>query len=160
MDYKAKRQARTLKDALYVTIHQNKKLSIEAIAEQLDMAPSYLYRSALPDMDIDGDKASGVRFPLKQLIPLIRATGDFQVLDLIEHTLGRAAVPLPVVTAKKTTDVRRQAMQAVVRFGELMKVLDESLDDEHMSLEEQEVVNKGGRDAIQSIMLLLTTYED
>ena len=49
---------------IYRTIHHHDNLSVEAIAEELNMAPSYLARAALPDADMAGANASGVRFPL------------------------------------------------------------------------------------------------
>ncbi len=61
---------KTLKEALHNTIHRHPKLSVEAIAEQIGMTTIYLYRAALPDSDTDGPCASGMRFPLKQVVPL------------------------------------------------------------------------------------------
>ena len=148
--------ARTMKQCLYDTIHHHPKLSIESIAEQLDMAPSYLYRAALPDMDMDGEKASGVRFPLKQIVPLIRITQDYQVLDHIEFTLGRVAVPLPPAEKKPVAEVNAAALNAVVKFGELIKEIQASLADGKITDEEQEDIDKEGRKAIQAIVVLLS----
>ncbi|MGB3209456.1 MAG: phage regulatory CII family protein [Desulforhopalus sp.] len=155
-----KHQTKTLKDALYDTIHHNGSLTIEAIAEQLDMTKSYLYRSATPDADTDGERATGVRFPLKQLVPLIRTTGDFQVLDLIEFTLGRVALPLPKIGSLTTKDVHANALNAVVQFGDLIKEIQISIADGQISEKEQDRIDKEGREAIQAIMLLLRTRDN
>ena len=147
----------TLKDALHSTIHRHDSLTVEAIAEQLNMTPSYLYRAALPDPDTDGPNASGVRFPLKQLVPLIRVTGDYQVLDQVEFTLGRVAIPIPKPGTMTSKDIQANALDAVVQFGELMKELQSSLnDDGKISSREQKRIDKEGREAIQAITLLLS----
>lgn len=101
--------ADSIKEALHNTIHRHPTKSVAAIAEEIGVSENYLYRAALPDQE-EGGSDSGCRFPLKKLIPLIRATGDFQALDYIEQALGRVAVPvslpdcaadsLPLVLAK------------------------------------------------------------
>jgi hypothetical protein len=147
------RPAKTLKDALYTTIHNN-KLSIEAIADPLNMAPSYLYRAALPDPDTDGPNASGVRFPLRQLVPLIRITGDCGVLDLIEFQLGRVAIPIPK-HHHDPADIQTKAIESVVKIGKLVKGIRDSISDGKISAKEQVLIEKEGREAIQSIMALI-----
>ena len=151
------RQTKTLKQALYDTIHHHDSLTIEAIAEQLDMTPSYLYRAATADPDTDGDTASGVRFPLKQLVPLVRCTGDTQALDLIEFTLGRVAIPLPQKGTMSAEGVRANAMKAMAEFGELIGAIEGSLSDGQITADEQQRIDKEGREAIQSIMLLISS---
>ena len=150
-------QTKTLKQALYDTIHHHDSLTIEAIAEQLGMTTSYLYRAATADADTDGDSASGVRFPLKQLVPLIRCTGDTQALDLIEFTLGRVAIPLPKKSSITPDNVRQNAMTAMSEFGDLVREVEGSIKDGQITEQEQQRINKEGREAIQAIMLLLSS---
>jgi len=150
-------QTKTLKEALYDTIHHHHSLTVEAIAEQLDMPKSYLYRAALPDMDTDGENASGVRFPLKQLVPLIRTTNDYQVLDLIEFTLGRVAITIPNKNSTTVRDVQDNALSAMVEFGELIKEIQLAIADGNISDKEQERIERDGREAIQAIMLLINS---
>ena len=153
-----KQQTKTLNEALYDTIHHHDSLTIEGIAEQLGMTKSYLYRSALADPDTDGEQASGVRFPLKQLVPLIRITSDPQVLDLIEFTLGRVAIPLPKKGTKTIKCVQQDAMSAMVEFGHLIEEVQSAIaDGQIITAEEQQRIDKEGREAIQAIMLLLTS---
>lgn len=76
----------TLRECLYNTIHRSKK-PLKVIAEEIGMSENYLTRAALPDPE-ESETGTGCRFPLKKLIQLIRATGDYSVLDNIEHSLG------------------------------------------------------------------------
>lgn len=146
----------TLKECLYDTIHRNRK-PLKAIAEEIGMAESYLTRAALPDQD-ESDTGTGCRFPLKRLIPLIRATGDFQVLDFIERSLGRVAVPLPD-PAKSSRDIYRLSLQSVREFGELMGTIEKSLEDGKLSEQERETIQREGHEAIQAIVNLLSIIE-
>lgn len=151
-------QPRTLKEALYNTIHRNPELGVGAIAEQLNMAESYLYRSALPDQDTDGPNASGVRFPLKQLIPLIKATGDYQVLDHIENCLGRVAIHVPREQA--TPDVlQMKAINSAAEFGRLMGEVHQALADDKLSRSEKDLICKVGWEAISALMQIIVSCE-
>jgi hypothetical protein len=153
-------EARTLKDALYNTIHRHPRLTVEQIAEQLDMSSSYLYRSCLPDLDTDGPNASGVRFMLKKLVPLIRVTGDMQVMDLMERELGRVAVHIPPATPEQPSkDLERQALNAAKEFGELMQEVYESTKDQELQPDEKKRIVKEGYEAIQAIMALIIRSE-
>lgn len=152
-----KKTTKTLKEALYDTIHKSPCHSIAAIAEQLDMAESYLYRSALPDPDTDGPNASGVRFPLKKVVPLVLLTGDHQILDVMEFQVGRVAVPLPKPQENQNQDeIRARAMFAVVQFGDLIREVNDSIADGVISEKEQELIDKEGRATIQAICALLS----
>jgi hypothetical protein len=146
----------TLKDCLYKTIHRNKK-PLKAIAEEIEMAESYLTRSALPDPD-ECETGTGCRFPLKKLIPLVHATGDFSVLDFIERSLGRVAFSLP--SGKKDLNgICRLTLRSVKEFGELMAAIEKSMADDRLTLEETDRIRKEGWDAIQAIMTLINTVE-
>ncbi len=148
----------TLKEALYNTIHRHQELSVSAIAEELNMAESYLYRSALPDQDTDGQNASGVRFPLKQLAPLIRLTGDFQTLDIIENSLGRVAIQLPKGDATPG-EVQKEAIKSAAEFGRLMREIHLALEDDHLSRKEKELICKVGHEAVTAIMQVIKGCE-
>jgi hypothetical protein len=146
----------TLKDCLYKTIHRNKK-PLKAIAEEIEMAESYLTRSALPDLD-ESETGTGCRFPLKKLIPLIHATDDFCTLDFIERSLGRVAFSLP--SGKNgLNDICRLTLRSVKEFGELMAAIDKSMADNVLSADETDRIRKEGWDAIQAIMTLMNAVE-
>jgi hypothetical protein len=146
----------TLKECLYQTIHRNNK-PLKAIAEEIGMAESYLTRSALPDPD-ESDTGTGCRFPLKKLIPLIHATGDFAVLDFIELSLGRVAFALPV-GKKDVNGICRLALRSVKEFGELMAAIDKSMADSLLTVQETERIRREGYEAIQTIMTLIHAVE-
>jgi hypothetical protein len=147
----------TLKDCLYATIHRNRK-PLKAIAEELGMSENYLTRSALPDLE-ESETGSGCRFPLKKLVPLIRATGDFSVLDHIEDSLGRVAIPIPKA-AGASAEIVRLTMKSVKEFGELMSVLDDSIADGRLTGEEIARLRSESYDAIQAISALMYQIEN
>lgn len=152
----SKRYTKTLKDALYDTIHKSNSHSIEGLAEQLDMGVSYLYRAALPDPDTDGPTASGVRFPLKKVVPLCRLTGDYQILDVLEFQVGRVAIPISKNKNMSQQDVQEKALNAVVSFGKLIEGVHSSSADGVITAEEQTEIDRQGRQAIQAICMLLS----
>jgi len=152
-----RREARTIKEALYLTVHGHSALSVEAIAEQLGISASYLYRSVTPDPDTDGPDASGCRFPLRQLIPLIRATGDYQALDFVERALGRVAVPMPPEEIS-TAELCKCSIQAAAKFGDLMCALDCVTDGCNTTDDAEWLINEGWA-AMRAIMAVLIRFE-
>lgn len=151
-------KATTLKESLYRTIHHHPRLSVEAIAEELNMAPSYLARAALPDQDMT-DTGSGVRFPLKQLVPLTRITKDFQVLDHIENALGRVAVEIPCDCDTCFPILRDGALAAAAEFGDLMQEITRSCEDGKISEAEKEQIAKEGWEAITAIVKVIKSVQ-
>jgi hypothetical protein len=143
----------TLRECLYNTIHRNKK-PLKAIAEELSMSETYLTRAALPDAE-DSDTGTDCRFPLKKLIPLIRATNDYSVLDCIEINLGRVAITLPTLVKASTADVCRLTMQSVKEFGHLIGQIDVSLSDNKITQSERDRIEKEGYEAVQAILSLM-----
>jgi hypothetical protein len=87
---------RDLKTSLYMTVHGSKK-SVEQIADEMGISTSYLYRACL-----DGE--SGCRFPLELLLPLMQATRDYQILDLLNARTGRVTTNLKRVSKLKKRD--------------------------------------------------------
>jgi hypothetical protein len=146
----------TLKDCLYRTLHQNHK-PLKAIAEELSMSVSYLTRTALPDQE-ESDTGSGCNFPLKKLIPLVHATGDFTVLDFIEQSLGRMSVVLPDPSAN-ISDICRLTMTSVREFGHMMSEIESGIADGKITERERERILKEGHEAIQAIMNLIYTLK-
>jgi hypothetical protein len=147
----------TLKDCLYKTIHRNKK-PLKAIAEEIEMAESYLTRSALPDLE-ESETGTGCRFPLKKLIPLIHATDDFCTLDFIERSLGRVAVKLPGAKVGALRDVCRLSLRAVSEFGELMREVEKSLADNVIKPAEMERIREECFQTIEALLTLMNTLE-
>jgi hypothetical protein len=102
---------RDLKSTLYTTVHGSKK-SVEQIADEIGVSPSYLYRACL-----EGE--SGCRFPLDLLIPLMNATGDYSLLEHLNARCERITVSMPRVARLKAKDP--QAINEIGRsFNEVM----------------------------------------
>ncbi len=118
---------KTVREALYDTIHRSAK-PLKVIADELGLSESYLTRAALPDAE-DSDTGTGCRFPLKKLIPLIRSTGDYTVLDTIEKALGRVGVTLPPAGKISPAGIAHQVITTVAEFGDLMREVESALDD-------------------------------
>ncbi len=148
---------RTLRESLYDTIHRNKK-PLKAIAEEIGMTENYLTKAALPDQD-ESDTGTGCRFPLKKLVPLIRTTNDFAVLDCIERSLGRVAIKMPDPSKGSLHDVCRLSLRAVREFGELMAQVEKSLQDDLVTEQEMERIRKEAGKAFQAIVNLTYALE-
>lgn len=88
-------QSKSIKTILYETIHRNKK-SVEQIADEIGISSNYLYRAGLP---LD---ESGVKFPLDYLIPLMKTTGNYAILEKIAWICGFLLVKEPKVRIPKT----------------------------------------------------------
>ncbi len=158
LDHLVISQVKTLKEALYDTIH-GYKLGAKHIAERLNMTQSYLYRAATEDPDTGGSDASGVRFPAKQIVPLISLTDDYQVLDVMEYQVGRVAIKLPKSTSSKPDEILAASLVSAVEFGEFVKEVHESLKDGQIKPDEQQRIDKEGVEAIQSILSLMSQYK-
>lgn len=144
---------KTLRDALYDTIHRGKK-PLKLIAEEIGVSENYLTRAALPDAE-DSDTGTGCRFPLKKLIPLIRATNDYTVLDAIEHSLGRFGVLLPPPDGTPSADICRLTMKSMAEFGDLVANVEHSLKDGRISHRDREQILKEGNEAVKAILSLM-----
>jgi len=96
--------------------------------------------------------------PLKQLIPLIKATGDFQVLDHIENCLGRVAIHIPKEQA--TPDVpQMKAINSAAEFGRLMGKVHQALADDKLSRPERDQICKIGWGVVSAIMQIIVSCE-
>lgn len=145
----------TIKDALYRTIHKNDK-PLKAIAEEIGMSENYLTRAALPDPD-ESDTGSGCRFPLNKIIPLIKATNDFAVLDWIERSLGRVAVVIPPKRHRPVSDICRTTVKATALFGEFVGEIEKSISDNCLDAAECDRIQDEGYRAIQQILALMNS---
>jgi hypothetical protein len=143
----------TLKDSLYKTIHRNAK-PLKVIAEEIGMSENYITRAALPDSE-ESDTGTGCRFPLNKLIPLIKATGDFAVLDWIERDLGRVGVVIPAHKQKTVKDVCHLTMDAVNKFGILAGEVKVSIIDDKLSKDECDRIADDGYKTVQAILVLV-----
>lgn len=91
-------QSKSIKTILYETIHRNKK-SVDQIADEIGISSNYLYRAGLP---LD---ESGVKFPLEYLVPLMKATGNYAILEQIAWICGFLLVREPRVKTPKAEGI-------------------------------------------------------
>ncbi len=140
-----------LKTHLHATIHRHPAKSVPQIADDLGISSSYLYRAALP---CEGETATGCRFPLDLLIPLVRSTGDYQVLDYLEAAVGRVAIALPSGTAG-TRELALQTCRVVKEFGETASAAGAAIADGKVTRREAEVVEREALEAVREIMALV-----
>ena len=148
---------KTMKDFLYETVHRSKK-PLKLIAEEIGMSENYLTRAALPDQE-ESETGTGCRFPLKKLIPLIRSTQNYAMLDYIEHAVGRVAIKLPQHHGKDLDDIYRLTMRAVKEFGQLMAEIDADTSDGVITDKEKDRIHKEGYETIEGIMALVKFIE-
>ncbi|WP_337872907.1 phage regulatory CII family protein [Ignavibacterium sp.] len=88
-------QSNSIKTILYGTIHRNKK-SVEQIADEIGISANYLYRAGLP---LD---ESGVKFPVDYLVPLMKTTKNYRIIEHIAFLCGFLLVREPRVGSKGT----------------------------------------------------------
>lgn len=151
----------TLKEAVYKTIHRNKK-SVPQIAEEVGMSPGYLAKAALPDEDMlgkDNPMATGCRLPAKKIVPIVRATDDYSILDVMEYQVGRVAIKLPEAIPNLKT-VQLNALKAASEFGGLMREVEMSCADGVLTEREKERICKEGWEAIEAIMQIVKGCEE
>lgn len=148
---------KTLKEALYDTIHRGEK-PLKVVAEEIGVSINYLTRAALPDLE-ESETGTGCRIPLNKLIPLIRATNDFQVLDAIEHSLGRCGVLLPPLGRMSAAYTASVSIKAIGEFGELLKEIEKSTKDRKITSAERDRIQREGYQTIQSIYQLMAACE-
>jgi len=126
---------RSLKEAIYVTVHRSKK-NINEIAEDLSLSDNQLYRYCYNEED-----SSHADLPLRRLLPLIKTTGNFAILDYLENRLGRVAIKIPSLSASRFDEDEMmekyhgqtiEAVQALRAFfknptGKTYRIVDEHL---------------------------------
>ncbi|KAB2908958.1 MAG: hypothetical protein LC102_09170 [Ignavibacteriales bacterium] len=83
-----------IKELLYRTAHRNRK-SLKQLADETGISENYLYRACMP---LD---QSGVKFPVENLIPLMKAAEDFSILSHLANLCGFILVKIPRFKAKR-----------------------------------------------------------
>lgn len=120
----------TLRAALADVVHRS-ELKAAAQAEALGISYSYLCNAANPNLD-----GQGFDYQLRLLIPHVKLTGNYAVLDFLERAVGRVALALPADPHHTPSDLR-QGMLAVTReLGESVAALERALKDGKLSSSE------------------------
>jgi len=84
------------KTILYNTIHRNKK-SIDQIADEIGVSSNSLYRYC-----IEGE--SGSEMPARRLVPLMKATENFELLKHLAYLCGFVCIKMPKYLKVKTDE--------------------------------------------------------
>lgn len=98
-------------EALYETFHRSRKHPKE-IADQVGVSYSYLARAVL------GDNPSGCNFPIRLLVPLMRAAGNYSALKVIARECGFLLVKPP-----RGNNHRQELYEYQGNFARLLQVL-------------------------------------
>ena len=110
----------TLRDALHDNIF-NSGRPAKQIADDLGISYSYLASAGNPNLE-------EFHFQLKHLIPLTKATGNYDTLDYIERALGRVAFVVPTIRGN-ISEVAEEVSAVTLEFSHLMREMSESLRD-------------------------------
>ena len=105
----------TIKSILYSTIHRYNK-TIDQLADELGISSNTLYRNCL-----EGE--SGSEMPMSRLVPLMKATKNYDLLKHIAHLCGFIVVKIPRVafTKKEEIDVVDEYQNATCNSVTLLK---------------------------------------
>lgn len=113
------RKDSSLNEVLHETFHRSKKKPQE-IADELGVSYNYLARAVL-------EGPSGCNFPLRLLVPLMKATRNFGVLKKLAHLCGFMVVPLPK-GIRKLGDAHSDLRRYQKRFAGLLEELVDFVD--------------------------------
>lgn len=91
----------TVDEAIAETIHRTPGHHPKAIADAIGKSHRYV-------LDI-ADELRDARLKVNELVPVVRATGNTLIVDVIERQLGRVAYDLPTVDADDTDVMKRCA---------------------------------------------------
>jgi hypothetical protein len=136
----------TLKDSLYEVVHNPTK-PIKVLADELGISYSYLANAANPNLE-------DFNFQLRHLIPLIKSTGNFAVLDFIENALGRVALSLPKADPT-VPEIHSSLFRSIESFGVLAKHAAAAVDDGKITRKEFVQLDRDGFDLIKRVVLFL-----
>lgn len=121
------REHATLDDALYDTVHYStdpktgKPLTVREIATDINVPPSRLQDAADPHRDQPAH--------MSWIVPLVKRTHNFSLIEFMGRSLGCAVIRLPEATAGSVelVSVIGDVMREV---GDVIKVASESLEDD------------------------------
>lgn len=106
----------TIREAITATVYesrnaQGERIPPKAIAQDMNVELSRLY-------DVADDQRPG-RLKAEEIPALIRSTGNYLLLDVIERAVGRVGVSLPTNEDKTVAEVAT----ALKEFGEFVAVI-------------------------------------
>jgi len=111
--------SQTLTDVIWQTVNRG-ELTPEQLQDEIDYSASALKRAGL-----DGE--SGAGFNLRKLIPLMKAQGDYRILEFLSYRCGMILIPIPksgrgkkdrITSVAEYQKITAEAVQALVNFIE------------------------------------------
>ncbi|MEN6619992.1 MAG: phage regulatory CII family protein [Smithella sp.] len=137
-----------LQDAFYKTVHHG-AIPLKAIAAEFKETVNYYTKVGLPLDD------GGCYYQVQKLPKLFRLAQRYDVLDVLEHSVGRVGVPLPPISGASTSDVCRLTMKTVSEFGHMVSEVEKAIMDNHIKPSERDRIIKEGYEAVQAILTLM-----
>jgi len=123
---------KTLSEAIYSTVHRS-KIEINEIADRIEKSPNLLYKWSYPP---ESDAHSPMQ--LKNLLPLIEATGNYSILDYLERMVGRIAIKIPraaIAKGEETEMVNEYQKKCTTAVGALITFLNSPTKENHNMVE-------------------------
>jgi hypothetical protein len=105
------RRSTTLQEALYEMLHRS-RINIDELADQMGVSKNYLYRSVI-------EGPSGCNFPIRLLVPAMKATKNYLPLKVINRDCGFLAIRPPRGNADRAVELSEYQLQ----FAKLLQVL-------------------------------------
>ncbi len=131
--------AQNLKTILYNTIHRNTK-TIDDIADEIGVSSNSLYRYC-----IEGE--SGSEMPARRLVPLMKATGNFELLKHMAYLCGFVCIKMPKYLKVKADEFEliNEYQESTVKAARLLKLFFDNPNDKNynnVSVALREVIEK------------------
>lgn len=139
---------RTFKSELHEVVF-NSKVPARELAELTGKGYTYLANAAN-----ECQEESHLRG--RDIIALTNATGNYALLDFINHSCGRVAIPIPeCVELASTNSLPDNIMYAIEHLGELSKKHREALADNHITRGELQELEGLKFEALKHVLSLL-----
>ncbi len=137
-----------LQQAFYVTVHHG-NIPLKDIAAEFGETINFLTKVGLP---LD---QGGCYYQVQKLPKLLRLSGKYDVLDVLERSVGRIGVPLPSPDGASKKDVLHLALKSTKEYGELIDEIERATSDDIIKPSEREHIIKEGYEAVQAILTLM-----
>ena len=119
------RASMTLTDAIWQTVNRG-ELIPEQLQDEIDYSASSLKRAG-----IDGE--SGAGFNLRKLIPLMKAQGDYTILEFLNYRCGKISIDIPRsgrTKKERMTSINEYQKLAAAVVAILLRYIDEGASQE------------------------------
>lgn len=142
-----------LQQAFYDTVHHG-KIPLKDIAAECGESINYYTRVGLPL------NQGGCYYQVQKLTKLINLAGRYDILDVLERSVGRIGVPLPSPEGASKNDIFRLALQSTKEFGELIDEVNRAMEDNVIKSSERKRIMKEGFESVQAILTLMEACKE